>query len=49
MAERALNTTCPQKARRRNPRDTMTSVTTDDFLVASDSLQANDLDITSGA
>jgi hypothetical protein len=28
---------------------TMTSVTTDDFLVASDSLQANDLDITSGA
>jgi hypothetical protein len=28
---------------------TMTNVTTDDFLVASDSLQANDLDITSGA
>jgi Family of unknown function (DUF6114) len=27
---------------------TMTSVTTDDFLVASDSLQANDLNITSG-
>ena len=27
---------------------TMTNVTTDDFLVASDSLQANDLDITSG-
>ena len=27
---------------------TMTSVTTDDFLVASDSLQANDLSITSG-
>jgi hypothetical protein len=27
---------------------TMTGVTTDDFLVASDSLQANDLDITSG-
>ena len=28
---------------------TMTNVTTDDFLVASDSLQANDLTITSGA
>ena len=27
---------------------TMTNVTTDDFLVASDSLQANDLNITSG-
>ena len=27
---------------------TMTNVTTDDFLVASDSLQANDLTITSG-
>jgi hypothetical protein len=27
---------------------TMTAVTTDDFLVGSDSLQANDLDITSG-
>ena len=27
---------------------TMTNVTTDDFLVASDSLQANDLAITSG-
>jgi len=26
----------------------MTNVTTDDFLVASDSLQANDLNITSG-
>ena len=30
-------------------RDTMTSVTTDNFLVASDSLQANDLDITFGS
>jgi hypothetical protein len=27
---------------------TMTNVTTEDFLVASDSLQANDLNITSG-
>ena len=27
---------------------TMTNVTTDDFLVASDTLQANDLNITSG-
>jgi hypothetical protein len=27
---------------------TMTNVTTDDFLVASDSLQANDLNISSG-